>query len=382
MKQTENLALNLPEGPDNYDVNDYNENFEIIDEKMKYLADHIGGGGVLEEKTIYTNGIYTPPEGVDGWNKIIAAVTPALMNRTIYENGTYTASQETPVSYDGYGTVIVDVQPSEILISEFQFAESIIYDKIKKCNLATNMHTGFGNGKIAARNNKLFTGNYLNIGTIIKAEIKLGTFDRNIATTDTSNTLINLVSGNNHFMLMWREDLQYWQFRDASGNMGYLQNITSKYYFENKTIIVFFGAKYVDGKLYREYNGSSYENHFSLWVDDGINMTELIEDNGEITTGDTTNTIPMIRLGSRGSDSLVGAVFESVKVYQYFDKYEAPASLMMAAPGEAEELRAEIEEEPEAEEIKQEEEKETEETKEAGLLKNEKSEEGQKSEAE
>lgn len=41
MRQTEYYALNLPEGPDNYDINDYNTNFKIIDEKMKDLAKYM-----------------------------------------------------------------------------------------------------------------------------------------------------------------------------------------------------------------------------------------------------------------------------------------------------------------------------------------------------
>lgn len=41
MRQTTNYALNLPEGPDVYDVNDYNENFNIIDKKMNDLAKYI-----------------------------------------------------------------------------------------------------------------------------------------------------------------------------------------------------------------------------------------------------------------------------------------------------------------------------------------------------
>lgn len=37
MRQTDNLALNLPEGADNYNKDDYNANFEIIDDKIKKI---------------------------------------------------------------------------------------------------------------------------------------------------------------------------------------------------------------------------------------------------------------------------------------------------------------------------------------------------------
>lgn len=52
MRQTTNLALNLPEGPDNYNVRDYNVNFDIIDEKMKYLSDHISEKTISQIKVV------------------------------------------------------------------------------------------------------------------------------------------------------------------------------------------------------------------------------------------------------------------------------------------------------------------------------------------
>lgn len=373
MKQTENLALNLPEGPDNYDVNDYNENFEIIDEKMKYLADHIGGGGVLEEKTIYTNGIYTPPEGVNGWNKIIAAVTPALMNRTITENGVYTASQEEPVSYEGYGTVIVDVKPAKVLISEFDFKGlSPYYDKVKNVEITTLMR-GLsytqGTGITAtARGNKLRTGTIFDYAGIYEIEIKFGTFDRTTALTNGNNMLLKVGINSAKLMLNYyynsSTDTGKWWLHDQSGNNIYLDyGENNPYYFENKTLIMTYGAKYVDDELIRDrYKGYFYVN--------GVQLNS----NGAAITGDDDSQVQVVFLCDSINNAFVGAVYESLKIWQYFNKYEAPASLMMAAPEEAEELRAEIEEEPEAEEIKQEEEKETEETKEAGLLENEKSE--------
>lgn len=335
MRQTDNFALNLPEGQDNYSKNDYNENFKVIDEKMKYLADHIsGGGGVLEEKTIFTNGIYTPPEGVDGWNKIIAAVSPDLMNRTITENGTYTASQEEPVSYDGYGTVIVDVKPAKVLISEFDFTGSApYYDKVK-CVEITTLMRGLsytqGTGITAtARGNKLRTGTIFDYAGIYEMEIKFGTFDRTTALTNGHNMLLKVGKSSAKLML----DYYYssstgtgkWWIHDQSGNNIYLDyGENDPYYFENKTLIMTYGAKYVDGELVRDQNkGYFYAN--------GVQLNS----NGAAITGDEDSQVQVVFLCDSGNNAFIGAVYESLKIYQYFDKYATPVSLMSASPSES-----------------------------------------------
>ena len=53
------------------------------------------GGGpapVLESISITENGIYTPGEGVDGYNNISVDVEPDLETKTVTANGTYTPS--------------------------------------------------------------------------------------------------------------------------------------------------------------------------------------------------------------------------------------------------------------------------------------------------
>lgn len=72
MRQTENLALNLPEGTDHYNEKDYNDNFEIIDQKMKYLSMHISDEVI--ELEITENGTYTAPEG-KSYNPVIVNVS-------------------------------------------------------------------------------------------------------------------------------------------------------------------------------------------------------------------------------------------------------------------------------------------------------------------
>lgn len=55
MKQTDNLALNLPEGADNYNVDDYNENFEVLDAKITELEGMMGGVSVTSIREGLTN---------------------------------------------------------------------------------------------------------------------------------------------------------------------------------------------------------------------------------------------------------------------------------------------------------------------------------------
>jgi len=334
MRQTDNYGFNLPEGQDYYNKNDYNENFRLIDEKMKELADHAGGGGVLEEKTIFSNGVYTPPEGVDGWNKIIAAVSPALMNRTITENGTYTASQEEPVSYDGYGTVIVNVKPSKVLISEFDFtSKTPWYDKVKNASLGTLMHYGTttqGVGlEFKTTGQRVRTGTIFDFNAIYEMEVKFGTFNKETSPNTGNNFLLCFSRNNYGAMLCFKNynsetGLGDWWIHDQTNNNIYLDDVHDPYFFENKTLKILFGAKLVDGELVRDFNRIYY------YIDDVQLNTK-----GATVAGDVDNSIGVVHLGDRQSATFKGAVFEGFKIWQYFNKYEAPASLMMAAPGES-----------------------------------------------
>jgi hypothetical protein len=55
LKQTDNLALNLPEGADNYNVDDYNENFEVLDAKITELEEMMGGVSITSIREGLTN---------------------------------------------------------------------------------------------------------------------------------------------------------------------------------------------------------------------------------------------------------------------------------------------------------------------------------------
>lgn len=63
------------------------------------------GETVLENLSVITNGTYTPPEGVDGYNNITVEVKPNLSTLSVTANGTYIP----PTGTDGYNSVTVDV---------------------------------------------------------------------------------------------------------------------------------------------------------------------------------------------------------------------------------------------------------------------------------
>lgn len=478
MRQTTNYALNLPEGPDVYDVKDYNKNFDIIDEKMKELAKYIIPGENIDSINVVAelpvelieNAMYLIPiieqlvpaiPNDTGYEKfiIVANVENALVNYslanefylfagsklatrgsypedltmgnansqtafskiyryivggdfewaeytdinwtnnvpihkvtnvifasenivrntvgtvmfapdqniiksdgtysdadfpsqyqtyyvldgeakkrgitdlswilnnlldivkpiTITENGTYT-----PDNFDvfGYGPVIVNIDGANIkLISQFDFTgESPNLDMVKNIILPSGMRLGMLGGTINSQNSYKFLGNYLNVGTVAKIEIKMGTFDRSIETENEYNTLFSLIKKSYKGSLWWDNTNNIWTIGSQA-----ISNLTDKHYFENKTITIYFGARMIDGELYREYNGISYQNKFNIWADN----TEIVEATEEADSSSLIKTA-IIQIGTREADetpeaywgAFVGAVFESVKIWQIFNKYE------------------------------------------------------------
>lgn len=64
MRQTDNLALNLPEGADNYNKDDYNANFEIIDQKLQAVENALGDLTAADTGWLTTGGDIMPGETV------------------------------------------------------------------------------------------------------------------------------------------------------------------------------------------------------------------------------------------------------------------------------------------------------------------------------
>lgn len=288
----------------------------------------MGIGGEVPEPVLTTlnvtaNGTYTPEVGVDGFSEVDVDVDPTLENISVTENGTYTASS----GYDGLGEVVVNVPPSlppEYIESQFDLLHSNsvngFIDTVKKIALATNKYNQFGDGFISGRNGRVMMG-YTNQGDIKRCVIKMGTFDRTVETQDQYQTLFKLISGNNHYTIRWDNTNNRWHISDASGSPIYIDgDVLPKYSFDGANVEIVFGAKYINGELYRgiKENGaitSNFQNQIRVY----INGTLAIE-TGETFTGDTTNYICQWQIG--GGNSWVGASYEECKIYNVLNCYD------------------------------------------------------------
>ena len=290
----------------------------------KYPVDLEGGGSepVLVSLSATENGEYTPDTGIDGFSSVLVDVEPHLTNLVATENGTY--RPESP--FNGYSAVVVNVPPSlpsEYIESQFDLLHSNsvdgFIDTIKKIALATNKYNQFGNGFINGRNGRVMMG-YTNQGDIKRCVIKMGTFDRTIETQDQYQTLFKLISGNNHYTIRWDNTNSRWHISDASGSPIYISgDDLPKYSFDGANVEIVFGAKYINGELYRgikENNviTTNFQNQIRVY----INGTLAIETN-ESFTGDTTNYICLWQVG--GGNSWVGASVEECKIYNVLNCY-------------------------------------------------------------
>lgn len=86
-----------------------------IDDVLKGSVELLTGGSAnIQSKTIYENGTYNPPSGVDGFAPVIVDVPtsePVIESKTITENGTYNP----PSGVDGFAPVVVNVPVPTIL---------------------------------------------------------------------------------------------------------------------------------------------------------------------------------------------------------------------------------------------------------------------------
>lgn len=218
MKQTENLALNLPEGPDNYDVNDYNENFEIIDKKMKYLSDHIGGAGTLGTLYAQNNGEYDIEEDptLDAWDKVIVDVQPRLTALLATENKTYMPEDFGP--FDGFSAAVVNVQPTEVLESEWDLlhcnSTTGYHDLIKDVFLPTNRYRNFSNGYLTD-NGGFVTLAWCNYGDIKRYVVQMGQFDRSLEPQQEYLGLFSFVYGTQGCIMYYDNNNSRWFVRDS-----------------------------------------------------------------------------------------------------------------------------------------------------------------------
>ena len=259
-----------------------------------------------------------PVIGIGGGEAPTITVEPL----SITENGTYTAGENA-----AYNPIMVNVPPAlpnEYIESQFDLLHSNsvngFIDTIKKIALATNKYNQFGDGFISGRNGRVMMG-YTNQGDIKRCVIKMGTFDRTVETQDQYQTLFKLISGNNHYTIRWDNTNERWHISDASGSQIYISgDDLPKYSFDGANVEIVFGAKYINGELYRgikENNviTSNFQNQIRVY----INGTLAIETN-ETFTGDTTNYICEWQIG--GGNSWVGASFEECKIYNVLNCYD------------------------------------------------------------
>ncbi len=262
---------------------------------------------------------YTLDEMPDAIASIQTGGNYTTLNATA--NRTYTPSSP----YDAFDEVNVNVQPGKVLISEFDFKSSTpYYDKIKCTELSTNMRgLSYTQGvgiTATARGNRLRTGTNFDYAGIYEMEIKFGTFDRSTALS-TNNVILKVGRSSSYLLLNYyynsNTDTGKWWIHDQSGNNIYLDyGENDAYYFENKTLIMTYGAKYENGELVRDQNkGYFYIN--------GVQLNST----GASIVGDVDSQIQVVFLCDSGNNALVGAVYETLKMWQYFDKYEIPVSL-------------------------------------------------------
>lgn len=293
------------------------------------LGDNRGSGGFIG--AVYESlKIWEYRYNLDDTDDIIQPIT-------ITANGTYTANGNTVA---GYSPITVNVH--EVLESEFDLlhcnSTDGYPDLVKDVYIPTNNYRGFANGYLTDRNGSVRM-NVANTGDIKRFVIKMGTFDRSQEPSATWLSLLSFGYDTNIWCLYYDTEDDKWLLRDAGGQTDYLSgNDLPKYALENATVEVIFGARYINGTLYRgkKVNGAiteSYKENVTMYIHATNNQEYVIEYTGIMSDGFTC------RIG-RGYDDWVGAKFENAKIYNVLDcydkYYEEPVSLMSASPSEEE----------------------------------------------
>lgn len=248
---------------------------------------------------------------------------------TITANGTYTADGNTVA---GYSPITVNIH--EVLESEFDLLHSGstlgFLDIVKHISLPTDAYSGFNNGYITDRNVNvpMHTPNY---GDVKRIVVKTGEFDRSAEPSEEWLNLMRLNTSDWHFNLTYNTSGDYWRVSDVTGaTIDIPASTLPKYAFEDTTFEIIFGAKYINGELYRgiKTNGvvtENYTNRLYVYLNDNLVMENQYQE-----------IYPTIRVG--GGNGWTGAKFENAKIYNVLDcydkYYETPVSLMSASPSE------------------------------------------------
>lgn len=258
----------------------------------------------------------------------------------VTQNGTYTPT----APYDAYDEVVVNVSgsmPSETLESEWDLLHSNstngYLNQVKGVKLGTNRYRNFSNGYLTA-NGAYVTLERYDAGNVKRVIIEMGAFDRSQEPSQSYLGLLNFMYDSQAIVLYYYNDDDKWLVRDSGGTEWVSGNDLPKYAFENATVEVVYGAKYIDGALYRgrKVNGSiteSYKERVTMYIH-GQNNFEF-----EYTFSAYCAEDFMCCIGTGGS-AWVGALFKNAKVYNVLDcydkYYEEPVSLMNSVESEIE----------------------------------------------
>lgn len=240
---------------------------------------------------------------------------------TVRENGSYDAGEN--AAYNPVTVNVPPVLPSQILESDWNILGATTtngcWNTLTSTKLATNNFAGFNLGYITSRSAKalldLFTP-----GTIKRVVIKTGEFDRTQETIDNAQQLFRLITESSHFTMRWLNDTERWQISDQSGSQVYVDGtILPKYSFDNTTFEIIYGARYINGELYRgikegENITANYNSKFAVYIN-GVEVAT-----NEVVVADGSSHIARIQLAAQ--NAWVGAKFENVKVYNVTDCYD------------------------------------------------------------
>ena len=208
--------------------------------------------------------------------------------------------------------------PMKQLISEFDFKSSTpFYDKVKCTNLSTNMrafrYTAGVGVTVTSRNSRIRCGTNFDYAGMYEVVVKFGAFDKTVnpPTSYPQSFLLRVSQGTGYLMLNYvynsKTSTGKWWIHDQTGNNIYLNvGENEPYYFENKTLTMTYGCKYVDGVLVRDQNkGYFYVNDVQL------------HQNGASIVGDAQNQIQVVFIGDGSSSTFLGATYESLKIWEY-----------------------------------------------------------------
>lgn len=246
---------------------------------------------------------------------------------SVTENGTYPAPEGS-----AYSPVRVNVPaalPDEYLESEFDTEHSNttigFLDSVKRVKLPVLRYSNFGNGYLTA-NGGYLTMNLANCGDVKKVIYEMGAFDRNLEPQQQYLGLFCFAYDTQGLVLYYDNNNDRWLIRDGGGSTEYITGTDlPKYALENATIEVIYGAKYINGELYRGIKTGGvvteeYSQNVTMYIHAANNQEYVIEYTAELS-GDRPDYMFTTRIGSGGS-AWTGALFKNVKIYDVLNAYD------------------------------------------------------------